>query len=72
MEFRKGTFVNQILNNDTEMIRAKVSVGDMRLEKITRSILKLIKDADASSAGGVRADIVRKIITDEIKKEKLK
>lgn len=64
--------MNQILNNDTEMIRAKVSVGDMRLEKITRSILKLIKDADASSAGGVRADIVRKIITDEIKKEKLK
>ena len=64
--------MNQINNNDTKKLRTDVSAGDVRLEKITRSILKLIKDADASSAGGVRTDVVKKIITEELKKDKSK
>ena len=63
--------MNQI-NNDPIKLRSDVKDGDIRLEKITRSILKLIKDADASSAAGVRTDFIRKIIADELKKDKTK
>lgn len=40
-----------------------------RFERITRSILLSIKEADASNAGGVRTEAVRKIIMDNIKNE---
>lgn len=64
--------MNQINNNEPDKLRNDLKSSDIRLEKITRSILKSIKDADASSAGGVRADFVRKIITDELKRDKFK
>ena len=62
--------MNQIENIDSSTLRARVSDGDVRLERITRSILKSIKDVDSSSAGGVRADTIKKIINDELKKDK--
>jgi hypothetical protein len=64
--------VNQFKSNDVDKLRSEVSDNETRLEKITRSILKNIKDVDASSAGGVRADTIRKIVTDELKKDKSK
>lgn len=72
MVFKKEIVVNQINTNDTDKSRSDVKDSDIRLEKITRSILKSIKDADASSAGGVRTDLIRKIITDELRKDKSK
>lgn len=64
--------MNQLKSNDADKLRSEVNDNDTRLEKITRSILKTIKDVDASSAGGVRADTIRKIVTDELKKDKSK
>jgi hypothetical protein len=64
--------MNQMNNNDSDKLRSDVKDSDISLEKITRSILRLIKDADASSAGGVRTDYIRKTITDELKKDKSK
>ena len=60
------------MSNDPDKLRSNVSISDFHLEKITRAILKSIKDVDASSAGAVRADTIRKIITDELKKDKSK
>lgn len=64
--------MNQINKNQPDRLCNELKDSDIRFEKITRSILKTIKDADASSAGGVRADFIRKIITDELKRDKSK
>ena len=62
--------MNQLTNNEPDEFSN--DVNDIRLQKITRSILKSIKDADASSSGGVRPDFIKKTITDELKKDKSK
>jgi len=62
----------QTNSNETNILRTTTSARDTQLEKITRAILKSIKDEDASRAGGVRTDMVRKIIVDELKKDKAK
>ena len=64
--------MNQPKNNNLAESFGEENYVDIRLEKITRSILKLIKDADASSSGGVRTDFIRKLIIDELKKDKSK
>jgi transcriptional regulator NrdR family protein len=72
MVFKKEIVVNQLKGNESDKLRSDVNTKDTRLEKITRAILKTIKDIDASSAGGVRADTIKKIVMEELKKDKSK